>query len=81
VRLAEPTALAMIRAGDLVDLLRLDADGGEATVVAGAAPVLRVTGADDPTTGGVLLALTPREARRALARSGQGFAVIVRPDG
>jgi hypothetical protein len=41
--------------------------------------VLGVTGADDPTTGGLLLALTPVEAAKAVAQPGGGFAVLIRP--
>ena len=76
VRLAEPTALALVHAGDRVDLLRADGTGA----VAVGAPVLDVTGADDPTTGGLLLALRPGEAESAVAGQGRGFAVLIRPN-
>ena len=79
VRLADPTALALVRAGNRVDLRRLDDADGRTTSVAASALVLRVTGAGDPT-GGLLLALTPAEAERAVATPGHGFAVLVRPD-
>jgi hypothetical protein len=79
VRLADPTALTLVRPGNRVDLLRVDGSTG-GTTVAAAALVLRVTGADDPTTGGLLLALTQAEAERAVATTGHGFAVLIRPD-
>jgi hypothetical protein len=80
VRLAEPTALALVHPGDRVDLLRVDGTGRGAGAVAVGAPVLDVTGADDPTTGGLLLALRPAEAESAVAGQGRGFAVLIRPD-
>ena len=79
VRLADPTALTVVRPGNRVDLLRLDDTGGRTTLVANAALVLDVTGADDPTTGGLLLALGPDEAERAVAAPGRGFAILIRP--
>lgn len=79
VRLADPAALALVRPGNHVDLLRVDNPAGGARVAA-AALVLKVAGADDPTTGGLLLALTQPEAERAVATSGHGFAVLIRPD-
>jgi hypothetical protein len=82
VRLAEPAALAMVRAGDRVDLLSVDNAGGRATPVAEAATVLAVSGTDEPTAGGLLLALRPAEARRAVGAAEQTrFAVLIRPDG
>ncbi|MBU2663005.1 hypothetical protein KOI35_05740 [Actinoplanes bogorensis] len=77
VRLADPAALALVEAGNRVDLLRLE--GGSSTQVADAALVLQVSGSDDPTSGGLLLALTPDEAERAVAGPGQSFAVLIRP--
>ena len=77
VRLADPTALSLVRPGNRVDLLRLDETGS--TAVAAAALVLRVTGAGDPTAGGLLLALSPAEAQHAVARPGHGFAILIRP--
>jgi hypothetical protein len=79
VRLAEPTALALVHPGDRVDLLRIDGTGRGAGAVAVGAPVLDVTGADDPATGGLLLALRPGEAESAVAEQGHGFAVLIRP--
>lgn len=79
VRLAEPTALALIHPGDRVDLLRVGDGSHGPSAVAAAALVLSVTGADDPTTGGLLVALTPAEAATAIAEPGRGFAVLVRP--
>lgn len=79
VRLADPAALALVQAGNRVDLLRLDESGGGATPVAGSALVLQVTGSDDPAVGGLLLALTPDEAKHAVAGPGQSFAVLIRP--
>jgi hypothetical protein len=80
VRLAEPTGLTLVHPGDRVDLFRVDEPGGRATAVAAAALVLGVTGADEPTGGGLLLALTPAEADKAVATPGHGFAVVIRPD-
>jgi hypothetical protein len=79
VRLADPTALAVVRPGNRVDLLRLDGDRDRTTAVASAALVLEVTGADDPVAGGLLLALEPEAARQAVAASGRGFAIVIRP--
>jgi hypothetical protein len=78
VRLAEPTALSLVRPGDRVDLLSVD--GGDSRPVAAAALVLKVTGTDDPASGGLLLALTPAEAQRAVTSAGRGFAILIRPD-
>ncbi|MFC4067368.1 hypothetical protein [Actinoplanes subglobosus] len=79
VRLADPTALSVVRPGNRVDLLRLDGDRDRTTPVASAALVLDVTGADDPVTGGLLLALDPDAARQAVTASGRGFAIVIRP--
>ncbi|MBG0569119.1 hypothetical protein [Actinoplanes aureus] len=80
VRLADPAALAVVRPGNRVDLLRLEDDAGRRTTpVASSALVLDVTGKDDPVTGGLLLALSPREAERAVAAPGRGFAILIRP--
>ena len=78
VRLADPTALALVRAGNRVDLLRREGADGKTTSVAAAALVLDVTGAGDPT-GGLLLALSPAEAERAVADPDHGFAILIRP--
>ncbi|MFC3992005.1 hypothetical protein [Actinoplanes siamensis] len=78
VRLADPTGLALVRPGNVVDLLRLD-DGGDSIPIASAALVLDVTGADDPASGGLLLALAPEQAGRAVAGQGHGFAILIRP--
>ena len=82
IRLADPTALALVRPGHRVDLLRLDDVGGnsdDSTQVAADAPVLAVTGADDLGAGGLLLALSPGEATRAVTGTEHGFAVLIRP--
>ncbi|MET8147062.1 hypothetical protein ACIBSW_04590 [Actinoplanes sp. NPDC049668] len=81
IRLAEPSALRLLRPGDHVDLFRLTAAGQASPAVATAALVLDVTGADDPTTGGLLLALTPTEAQRTMTPTEHGYAVLIRPDG
>jgi hypothetical protein len=78
VRLAEPTALTLVHPGDRIDLLRVE-EGGGPVAVAAAALVLGVTGADDPTTGGLLVALNPAEAQKAVAAPGQAFAILIRP--
>lgn len=75
VRLTDPTALSLVRPGNRVDLLRPD----DASTVATAALVLKVTGAGDPTAGGLLLALSPADAVRAVAAPGHGFAILIRP--
>jgi hypothetical protein len=79
VRLADPTGLGLVRPGNHVDLLKIDDEGGPPTAVAGSVLVLQVTGANDPTTGGLLLALTPQQATQAVATSRQGFAIVIRP--
>jgi hypothetical protein len=79
IRLAEPTALTLIRLGDHVDLLRVGDAGEDSRAVAAGALVLGVTGADDLAAGGLLLALTPAEATEAVTRQGRGFAVLIRP--
>jgi hypothetical protein len=81
IRLAEPTALKLLHPGDHVDLFRVTGTGGSPQAVATAAVVLGVTGAEDPTTGGLLLALTPAEARRTVISPAGGYAVLIRPDG
>ncbi|WP_229068002.1 hypothetical protein [Actinoplanes sp. DH11] len=77
IRLADPTALTLVRPGQLVDLLD---PGDQSTPVASSALVLDVTGASDPTIGGLLLALSPDEAERAVATTDRGFAILIRPD-
>lgn len=79
IRLAEPAALRLLRPGDHVDLFRLTGDGRSPPAVATAALVLEVSGVDDPTTGGLLLALTPAEARRTVTGADHGYAVLIRP--
>ncbi|MEU8610284.1 hypothetical protein AB0C29_20060, partial [Actinoplanes sp. NPDC048791] len=81
IRLAEPTALRLIHPGDHVDVFRLSGTGENPQAIATAALVLEVTGAEDPTSGGLLLALTPADARRAVTTPGGGYAVLIRPDG
>lgn len=78
VRLAEPTALALVHAGDRVDLLRVDDSGLGTSAVAADALVLSVTRSDDVGAGGLLVALRPADAAKAAA-PGRGFAVLVRP--
>jgi hypothetical protein len=80
IRLAEPTALALLRAGDRVDLFGVDPGGERLTALAHDTLVLGVTGADDPTVGGLLLALTPAEAKRTVATPDTTrFTVVLRP--
>ena len=81
VRLAEPAALALVQVGDRVDLLSVGSGSAAATPVADGATVLAVSGIDDPTVGGLLLALRPAEAREVVGGSDQArFAVLIRPD-
>jgi hypothetical protein len=81
IRLAEPTALKLIHPGDHVDVFRVPEAGESPQAIATAALVLGVTGAEDPTAGGLLLALTPAEARRTVTAPAGGYAVLIRPDG
>lgn len=78
LRLTDPAPLALIEPGSRVDVLRVD-DSGRTTKLAGAALVLGVTDADDFVTAGMLVALSPAEAERAVAHQGRGFAVLLRP--
>ncbi len=81
IRLAEPTALKLIHPGDHVDVFRVPEAGESPQAIATAALVLGVTGAEDPIAGGLLLALTPAEARRTVTAPAGGYAVLIRPDG
>lgn len=72
VPMGAPPTLAMVRAGDEVDLLNVP-DTGEPMTVAEHARVLGVDRAD----AAVLLALTPEQAHRTVAASGR-FAVLIR---
>lgn len=81
IRLAEPAALRLVRPGDRVDVFPVPGGDGDPQAIATAALVLGVTGVDDPGTGGLLLALTPAEARRTVTAPGDGYAVLIRPDG
>jgi hypothetical protein len=81
IRLAEPTALKLIRPGDHVDVFRVPEAGDSPQAIAMAALVLGVTDAEDPAAGGLLLALTPAEARRTVTAPAGGYAVLIRPDG
>jgi hypothetical protein len=76
VPLGEPAALAVLRAGDRVDLLAVPASGGDPAPMADGAAVLAV----DHASAAVLLALTPDQARDVVAApAATRFAVIVRP--
>ncbi|MGW3785184.1 flagellar biosynthesis protein FlgA [Micromonospora chokoriensis] len=82
IRLAEPAALAVARPGTRVDLLAATPDraGTEAALLAPAALVLDVLGADatDGSTA-LYLALRPDQAQRAVGLpEGTRFAVVVR---
>lgn len=81
IRLAEPTALTLVHPGDHVDVFRVPGGDASPQVIATAALVLGVTGADDPGTGGLLVALTPAQARLTVTTSPAGYAVLIRPDG
>ncbi|WP_250003285.1 hypothetical protein [Actinoplanes sp. M2I2] len=79
VRLSDPAALALVEPGNRVDLLRLDGSDGSTTPLAESALVLQVTARNDPTVGGLLLALSPAQARQAVVTTGQSFTVLIRP--
>jgi len=81
IRLAEPTALQLIHPGDHVDVFRVPDPGGSPHAVATAALVLGATGTEDPVAAGLLVALTPAEARRTVTAPAGGYAVLLRPDG
>jgi hypothetical protein len=77
VRLAEPAALSVLRAGDRVDLMA--AGTGEPRRVATNALVIGVNSADDPSAG-VFLAVSPEEARRAVEFPADArLSILVRP--
>ncbi|NYH44837.1 hypothetical protein HNR22_004564 [Micromonospora jinlongensis] len=82
VRLAEPAALAVARPGTRVDLLAATPGGAgtEATLLAPAALVLDVLGADVTDGSSALyLALHPDQAKRAVGLpEGTRFAIVVR---
>lgn len=82
VRLAEPAALAVARPGTRVDLLASTPAGAgtEATLLAPAALVLDVLGADATDGSSALyLALRPDQAKRAVGLpEGTRFAIVVR---
>ena len=78
IRLAEPAALRLVRAGDRVDVFRA---AESARPIAEAAQVLAVTGLDDPLTSGLLLALPPEAAKEAVKPTRGGYVVVIRPDG
>jgi hypothetical protein len=80
IRLADPTALGLVRPGNRIDLLRVNNSNDSPTSVATDVLVLNVTDTSDPTTGGLLLALTRDEASQAVAAPDQGFAILIRPD-
>ncbi|MEV4761559.1 flagellar biosynthesis protein FlgA [Micromonospora chokoriensis] len=82
IRLAEPAVLAVARPGTRVDLLAATPDraGAEAALLAPAALVLDILGADatDGSTA-LYLALRPDQAQRAVGLpEGTRFAVVVR---
>lgn len=88
VRLAEPTTVAVVTAGDRVDLLATRPSGsagaGQTTLLAASALVLgTLDGADaDPVAGSALLylALSPDQARKVVGvPENVRFGVIVRP--
>jgi len=79
IRLADPIGLTLVGPGDRVDLLRLDRAGTAPTTIATGATVLKITATDDPTAGGLLLALTPAQAEMAVATAPHGYAILIRP--
>jgi hypothetical protein len=57
----------------------VDPADGRADTIADDALVIGVTGTDDPLTGGLLLALDPAEAKRAVGTAERTrFAVVIR---
>lgn len=81
VALAEPATLAVLRAGDRVDLLTVAAAGGDQpapVVVARGAVVLATPGSADAAPGALYLALPPGQARAVVALQPTArFAVLV----
>jgi hypothetical protein len=73
VALGTPTAVAMVRPGDRIDLLLVPGDG-EPVAVARDVPVLAVV----PSEAALFLALSPAQAQEVVATTGR-FAVLVRP--
>ncbi|WP_161952703.1 hypothetical protein [Actinoplanes sp. TFC3] len=78
VRLAEPAALRLVKLRDRVDLFR---PSDSAHPIATDAPVLGVTGLEDPLSGGLLLGLPPEVARTAVSPAAEGYAIVIRPSG
>lgn len=81
VRIGDPGAVALLRIGDLVDVIAADPQGRrEAAVVAGAAPVVALPRAADSTlaSGGlVVLAVTEDTAQALAAASVSAYLSVV----
>jgi pilus assembly protein CpaB len=73
VRLSDPGLVALLRPGDVVDLVGTDEQGGGASVVARGARVVTVPHLDDEaasgSVGGLVLVSVPPGAATALARA------------
>jgi Flp pilus assembly protein CpaB len=72
VRVADPAAVRLLSVGDRVDLLAVSPEGGDAVVVADAAPVVAVPAADerDGILGGALVVVAvPEQTARELAQA------------
>lgn len=81
MRLAETATLSLVRSGDRVDLVSVDQSGGRVAAIADDALVLAVAPENDPSMGGLLLALNPTAAHRAVGAAERArFAVLVRPN-
>jgi Flp pilus assembly protein CpaB len=79
VRVADPATVALLAAGDRVDVVAAPPDGGEATVVvpdARVAAVPRVSGRDDALVTGGLVVLAVTEPQ-ALALAGAAVSSVL----
>lgn len=87
VRLADPAVIALLRVGDVVDVLAGPADGGPARIVASATRVMALPGSESPTgpfggMGGeserlVILEASPSEAGELVQAAGRDRITVV----
>jgi pilus assembly protein CpaB len=84
VRLADPAAVALLHAGDRVDLIAAAADGGGATVVVADAPVLAVPPvaehAEGLTSGALLVVAVSEASALSLAEASVSAVLSVALD-